>query len=535
MEDICVLDCTLRDGGRIIDCAFNDNEIAQISKKLSQANIDLIEMGFIRDKREYHGNTTFFTSMNQVTPFIDKTNTKVKYLVFVDFGMYDEELITPREKDGIDGIRFGFTKKNYYEQKDEIIKQVTSLKAKGYEIYLQDVNTFGYTDQELIEIIEFANQLEPVSFGIVDTYGTMDVEDLHRIFGIVNHNLNQEIAIDFHSHNNMQLSYALSQEMIRLCRDNRKLIIDATLNGMGKCAGNLNLELITSHMNRKLHYNYDFDMLLDIIDEYLYDYKQNNVWGYSIPSFMAGIYRAHPNNVIYLTEKFRLKTKDIEHIIACIDEEKRQTYDYDNIQRIYREYSAHQIDDRALVKDFKTNLSTKEVLVIVPGHSVVENQEKIQSYIQKEHPIVISVNFEAENFIVDYVFYGNVRRYEKSHIKKDKSCILTSNIKPKSENEFVFNYFDLIEAEGKYFDNSTIMLLNLLHRFGMKKITLAGFDGFSQERNAFVDDTFYENRFIDSYDIMNKELEKMLRNLAERFSKKIEVSFITPSLYQKIF
>ena len=181
MEDICVLDCTLRDGGRIIDCAFNDNEIAQISKKLSQANIDLIEMGFIRDKREYHGNTTFFTSMNQVTPFIDKTNTKVKYLVFVDFGMYDEELITPREKDGIDGIRFGFTKKNYYEQKDEIIKQVTSLKAKGYEIYLQDVNTFGYTDQELIEIIEFANQLEPVSFGIVDTYGTMDVEDLHRI------------------------------------------------------------------------------------------------------------------------------------------------------------------------------------------------------------------------------------------------------------------------------------------------------------------------------------------------------------------
>ena len=230
-----------------------------------------------------------------------------------------------------------------------------------------------------------------------------------------------------------------------------------------------------------------------------------------------------------------MKTKDIEHIIACIDEEKRQTYDYDNIQRIYREYSAHQIDDRALVKDFKTNLSTKEVLVIVPGHSVVENQEKIQSYIQKEHPIVISVNFEAENFIVDYVFYGNVRRYEKSHIKKDKSCILTSNIKPKSENEFVFNYFDLIEAEGKYFDNSTIMLLNLLHRFGVKKITLAGFDGFSQERNAFVDDTFYENRFIDSYDIMNKELEKMLRNLAERFSKKIEVSFITPSLYQKIF
>lgn len=535
MKNIAILDCTLRDGGRIIDCAFPNTEIENISRDLSRANIDLIEMGFIRNKREYNGNSTFFTSMEQIVPFLHKENGNAKYLVFVDFGMFDESKITPRKENGIDGIRFGFTKKDYRTQRDEIERQVFSLKEKGYEIYLQDVNTFGYTDKELLEIIGFANKLEPVSFGIVDTYGAMDAEDLQRIFSVVNHNLNQEIAIDFHSHNNMQLSYALSQEMIRLCRDTRSLIIDATLNGMGKCAGNLNLELIVSYMNRKLQCNYDFDLLLDIIDEYLYDYKQNNSWGYTIPAFMAGIYRAHPNNVIYLTEKFRLKTKDIEHIIARINEEKRQTYDYDNIQKIYVEYCANQVDDREAIAELRKILDGKEVLILVPGQSIVRREREIQSYIQEKKPIVISVNFDGKSFAVDFEFYANIRRYEKVGVLSDGKKIVASNIKVRDEEAYVFNYFELIESNGKYFDNSTIMLLNLLKRLDVKDVVFAGFDGFSSEGHDFVDDTFYENRFIDKYEEINREMEKTLRNFAERVSDKMKIKFLTSSIYEKIF
>lgn len=535
MKNIALLDCTLRDGGRIIDCAFSDEEIKNISQNLSRANVDIIEMGFIRDKREYHGNSTFFTEMEQISPFIHKENEKTKYLVFVDFGMFDECKITPRDPNGIDGIRFGFTKKDYQANKPEIKRQVLSLQEKGYDIYFQDVNTFGYSDKELLEIVEFANSLNPVSFGIVDTYGTMDADDLQRIFSIVNHNLNSEIAIDFHSHNNMQLSFALSQDMIKLCRDTRNLIIDATLNGMGKCAGNLNLELIVSYMNRKLHCNYDFDLLLDIIDEYLYDYKQINNWGYTIPAFMAGIYRAHPNNVIYLTEKFRLKTKDIEHIIARIDEEKRQTYDYENIQRIYVEYSANKVDDRKEIEQLKQEFNGKEVLVLVPGQSVITQKETIKNYIKSKNPIVISVNFDGKNFTVDYEFYGNIRRYERFRNFSARKKIVSSNIKTNNENVLVFDYFELIEPNGKFFDNSTIMLMNLLKRLEVKTVTFAGFDGFSQGGNDFVDNTFYETRFLNKYAEMNSEMEKTLRVFAGRVSGKMKIKFLTPSIYQKIF
>lgn len=535
MKEVSILDCTLRDGGRIINCNFKNNTIENISHNLAKSGIDIIEMGFIRDKIEYQGDSTFFTSMEQIVPFIDKTNSTSKYVVFVDYGMFDEEAITPRTAEGIDGIRFGFTKKNLKNNREDILKKIKSLQNKGYEIYMQDVNTFGYSDSELLELISFVNTVTPVSMGIVDTYGTMDVDDLNRIFSIIHHNLHSEIAIDFHSHNNMQLSFALSQEMIRLCRDVRKIIIDATLYGMGKCAGNLNLELIVSYMNRKLHCNYDIDLLLDTYDEYLYEIRKDNQWGYTIPSFMAGIYRAHPNNVIYLTEKFRLRTKDIKHIIAQIDVETRQTYDYDNIQRIYIEYAAKQIDDQTVISDIREKMKGREILVLVPGKSIHAEQEKIIKFIKDKNPVIFSVNFDGSPIKPDYEFYGNVRRYEKRKKQDDVTCIISSNIQSNSESDVVVNYYSLIESKGKYLDNSTIMLMNLLNRIDASHVTMAGFDGFSNEGNNYVDDSFYENRVAEDYKQINEGMELALRGFASRMNEHMKISFLTESVYKKIF
>ena len=55
-----ILDCTLRDGGRLIDCAFRDGQTRGIVERLMQANIDIIEVGFLREKAVYTGDSTFF-------------------------------------------------------------------------------------------------------------------------------------------------------------------------------------------------------------------------------------------------------------------------------------------------------------------------------------------------------------------------------------------------------------------------------------------------------------------------------------------
>ena len=84
MQKIKLLDCTLRDGGRIIDCKFHDNEIKDIAKRLQDANTDIIEMGFLRDpsKVDYKGDSTFFTKVEQIAPFIPNNRKDTLYRVY---------------------------------------------------------------------------------------------------------------------------------------------------------------------------------------------------------------------------------------------------------------------------------------------------------------------------------------------------------------------------------------------------------------------------------------------------------------------
>lgn len=84
--------------------------------------------------------------------------------------------------------------------------------------------------------------------------------DLTRLFYLVEHNLNENIKIGFHSHNNMQLAYSNAQSLVDLHSD-RELIIDASVYGMGRGAGNLNTELFVQYLNDNADGNYDIKPL----------------------------------------------------------------------------------------------------------------------------------------------------------------------------------------------------------------------------------------------------------------------------------
>lgn len=538
MKNIRILDCTLRDGGRIIDCAFPDKEIEEISNKLADAKIDIVEVGFLRDHRkvEYKGNTTFFTDIDQMRPFINRTCKDTIYSAFIDYGMCDIDALKPYDGTSIDAIRFGFTRKNYYEEKEEVLRWINVVKERGYKLFIQGVNSLNYSDLELLEIVDMVNSVHPYSFGIVDTYGAMYMDDVDRLYGLIDHNMLPDICINFHSHNNYQLSFAFAQEVIKLSgTGNRQIIIDGTLGGMGKVAGNLNTELIVDYLARKKHYNYEVEDILDILDDYIYKYSLNHKWGYSTAAMMAGIYKSHPNNVIYLTEKFRLDTKDIGKLLSMIDSETRQRYDYDNIQRLYTEYVAEKVDDRLAVKELRDLIGEKGILLMVPGNSLNTCREQIDSYIASNDVFIISVNFVADNEN-SYAFFGNQKRYARLRRKRaERYVIVSSNVKSDSPGDIIVNYHSLINRGYKYFENSTIMLLNLLKRIGVSKITIAGFDGFYEDlEKNYSDDSFQNQRHVGEFKLLNKEIKSMFSEIVETMSPNCKFEMLTPSLYQDV-
>ncbi|SKB66047.1 4-hydroxy 2-oxovalerate aldolase [Lachnospiraceae bacterium] len=537
MKNIKVLDCTLRDGGRIIDCAFPDHEISEISKRLDNAKIDIIEIGFLRDSRKwkYEGDSTFFTRVSQIERLIDKESSNAMYVAFIDYGMFDIECLDECNGNSIEGIRLGFTKRDYINEKEGVIRWAKAIKSKGYKLFVQGVNSLSYTDRELLEIVDMVNDLHPYSFGIVDTYGAMYMDDVDRLYGLIDHNMLPEICINFHSHNNYQLSFALAQEIIKLSgSSSRQIIIDGTLGGMGKVAGNLNTELIVDFLVRKMHYDYEFENILDILDDYIYKYSFKHKWGYSTAAMMAGVYKSHPNNVIYLTDKFRLDTKDIGELLSMIDPEVRQRYDYDNIQRLYTEYVSDKIDDYDVVQDLKKEISGKEVLILVPGNTLNTHREIIDDYSSEKSPIVISVNFVADDKKA-IAFFGNSKRYSRQKEKrKGRKVILSSNVRTDNTKDIVVNYHSLINRRYKYFENSTMMILNLLKRVNPSMITFAGFDGFNTESGEnYMDDSYQNDRHISEFDGLNSDISMMLREIVETMSPNCKFKFITPSIYEK--
>lgn len=540
MKNIKILDCTLRDGGRVINCAFPDEEIRKIVSGLARSKIDIIETGFLRDERTipYHGNTTFFTDTSQIAPFIDRTRGTI-YTAFIDYGMYDFEALREREGSSVNAIRFGFTKQDYLNSRQDVMSCMDIIKSKGYMLFVQGVNSLSYSDREILELVDMMNEIQPYSFGIVDTYGAMYIDDVTRLYGLIDNNLDPDICINFHSHNNYQLSFAFAQEVIRLSRGVREIIIDSTLLGMGKAAGNLNTELIAEYLIGKLHCDYELDDILDVIDDYIYKYSLKYKWGYSVPAMMAGVYKSHPNNIIYLTEKFRLDTRDIGKLLSMIDPLKRQRYDYDNIERIYMEYTAVKVDDHEALSRLGWLVRGREVLIIVPGEMSRTHHDEISDYIHEHMPVVVSVNFMA-GYEGAYAFYGNKKRYVMDSDKRtgSENIIVTSNITPdtQSRNTLTVNYHSLINRGYRYFDNSAMMLLNLMRRVEAQRITLAGFDGFYAEKESnYVDSSFQNDRYTGNFALLNRELRDMLRDYHESIAGKCDVKFLTPSRFEEAF
>lgn len=70
--------------------------------------------------------------MEQIRPFIDRTGNNTLYVAFVDYGMFDFDSLTPYDGTSVDGLRVGFTKKNYSTDREEIINCLKSVKEKGY-------------------------------------------------------------------------------------------------------------------------------------------------------------------------------------------------------------------------------------------------------------------------------------------------------------------------------------------------------------------------------------------------------------------
>lgn len=491
---------------------------------------------FENEMKELEDGKTVYLNSEDAKRFIPKEKNGCLFTVLADCSRYSVSNLDKCDGTSIDAVRECFFK----GERSRAVENCKVIKDKGYKCFVQPVDILGYSDAELIDFLQEINNVEPYCLSIVDTFGSMYQDDLHRIFEIINHNLIPTCKVGFHSHNNMQMSNALSQEFIRMTYGKREIVVDGTISGMGRGAGNTPTELIAQYLVSQREYNYDIDAILDLIDDYMDNIRTKCSWGYSTPYFIAGCYGAHVNNIAYLTQKNSIRSKDIRYILNKIGAIPRKRYDYNLLEKTYVDYTSSEIDDSKTIKELYDELNGKDILILVPGSSVTSDYFNVQKYIEKKKPVIISVNFIHDKIDSDYVYMSNVRRYSLMiGNEKLQNCkkITTSNIKTKpDDNEMIISFNDLIKCGWNNLDNSTIMLLRLLDKFHLDSIALAGFDGYDVNiKSNYATNSLELSNVRDNPMELNEEIHSMLEDYKATRNSHTKIQFITPSRFSEIF
>lgn len=333
MGKISLLDCTLRDGGYINDWRFGNQAILDITHHLKQTNINILELGFLKNE-PYQPDRTVFNSAFQLSNIIGQKKEGQLYAAMIEvISPLPIEQLEAAENSDIDIIRVIVWKRMLKEG----FEYCKGIVEKGYRLCVQPARVDQYSKEEFVEMLHLFSTLNPLAIYVVDSWGTQNNTSLLEYMTLADSHMPPHISLGYHGHNNLMQAYQVAVDLIELGFE-RDIIIDASIYGIGRGAGNLNLELISLYMNRTYETNYNISPMLYIYDQYLKAIFQKEAWGYSMAHYLTAIYNCNPNFGAYYSRDKQRTSTDIEGILRLIPKDERIIFSSDKADKYESEY-----------------------------------------------------------------------------------------------------------------------------------------------------------------------------------------------------
>lgn len=318
MSKVRLLDCTLRDGGYVNDWCFGEEVISDILDKMLKSNVDIVEAGFIRDET-YDKERAVFPNLKALDGLlarhgIKKGTTKLAVMAEIS-NPIPLEKIEEASTTGIDIVRVIVwkTKHNVDGQVVDALQEgyeyCKGIINKGYKLCVQPNRSDQYTDDEFKAMIKLFAELNPYAIYVVDSWGTMYANKVLHYMEMADSMLAKTIAIGFHGHNNMMQAFSTAERIVER-NFSRNIILDASVAGIGRGAGNLNLELIARYLNHEYQYDYRLEPMYKVYDCYIKSLRKKYTWGSTLPFMLSADYNANPNYASSFSDSMSLLEMD---------------------------------------------------------------------------------------------------------------------------------------------------------------------------------------------------------------------------------
>lgn len=500
MKDFKILDCTLRDGGYYTNWDFDSSIVTKYFINIDKLPIDYIEVGYRNLNQNQYRGEFFYTPISTLKS-IKTLTSKPLVLIINEKDINENDLTSLLQscKGYVDMIRIALKPERF-----EIGKaKAKQIKKQGFKVafnlmYLSN----WYNKSDFLKKFEGIESIIDYLY-LVDSFGGIYPNQLSSAIEQVKKIT--KVKLGFHGHNNLELAYANSIEAINSGVE----IIDSTILGMGRGAGNLKTELLL--IQKVEHTKVDFNIvssLVSVFDLLLKKYS----WGTNLPYIISGFNSLPQKKVMdWMGKKYISFNTIVQALQNSIQKDKEIKFPSMELKKQY-----------------------KSVLIIGGGDTIKKNKKGIIEFINNsENLLLIFSSSRYLKYFIDQpidkcvVFIGN--ESDRFDLNNDKKNYKLNIVLPPSPREFGTyvpkqwedNTFelekDLIQKEGSFSHCS--LSLEIASKTKLNQFFLAGFDGYS--------DFDFSNQKRELFDENDKSFKY--------FSKKgFKLLSITPSLYKNL-
>ena len=416
-----ILDCTLRDGGYYTNWEFEDDLVKEMVKCLNFSEVDYIELGYkspLPGGRFRKCNDKFIENLLKDVEVFGK-QSKLAFMIdakdFIEDNKVNKRLlldvIKPKDKSPFTLCRIATN----YETLDKSLEMLKIISELGYYTALNLMKVATLSSLEVGLALQKIGKSDVNMIYIADSLGSLHGKKLDYLIDKFRKSCDEwDKWLGFHPHNNLGLAFSNTiQAKARGSFD----IVDGTITGMGRGAGNLRIEQYL------MFYDKPTKDLLNLIQKRFVPLMEKSKWGWS-PSYMySGIHEIHPSYPQEL-QTYHISDSKIQNKLEELSfSGGKEFYNQDEIKPLSEKSVSIVIPAR-----YKSSRFPGKPIVDIDGTPMIIRVADIASQVVPKENIYIATEDERIAKVVDDYDYKVILTSDNCLTGTDRVCEASQEI-----------------------------------------------------------------------------------------------------------
>lgn len=494
MNNIKLLDCTLRDGGYYNSWDFDKSLIQDYLIAMDEISVDYIELGLRGFNKDGFKGACAYTTDNYINSLDIPKSLKVGVMVNASelvkypngIEMALSKLFAPATESPVSLVRIAC----HVHEFEQALPAASWLKHQGYMVGFNLMQIADRTVEEIKNLANAANDYPLDVLYFADSLGSLDPKDTAKIIRIIREAWHGPLGI--HTHDNMGNALANSIQAVK----EGVTWIDGTVTGMGRGPGNAKTEYLAIELEEYRNVDSNITPLMKLIEGYFKPLQHQCGWGTNTFYYLAGKFGIHPTYIQEMLSDSRYIEEDILAVLEYLKSEGGKKFNINTLEAARNFYSGEPTG-RWNPSDV---ISRREVLIIGTGPSIVKHRQALEDYIRYKNPYVIALNTQSHissDLIAIRAACHPVRLLADSSVHKTlpqplviPASMLSDNIKKAYHGKSLLDFGISIQENTFKFESHFCVLPNsLVFAYALaiatsgyaSRILLAGFDGYGAD------------------------------------------------------